>query len=149
MDRGRLASLMRRIQHSSSIEHRASSIELAVVVDEVLSVADPIPDELTSALAGRVRSGAALANRSLANLVGRTQSRSLYNAARSGFLTDLWSVLIIYQAGVQDPELERLLCSWLFEYGSRSPDPVRRRYIVEALRDHGSLECLPALEGRS
>ena len=140
MDGGRLASLLRRIQHSTSIE-------LAVVVDEVLTVSDPIPDELTNALAVRVRNGAVLANVSLANLVGRTQSPSLYNAARSGLLADLWSVLIIYRAGVQDPELERLLCSWLFEYGSRSPDPVRRRYIVDALREHGSLECLHALEG--
>lgn len=140
MDRGRLASLMRKIQHSTSNE-------LAVVVDEVLTVGDPIPDELTNALAVRVRDGAALANASVAKLVGRTQSRSLYIAARIGLLGDLWSVLDLYQAGIQDSELERLLCGWLFEYGSRCPDPVRRRYIAEALRDQGSLECLPALEG--
>lgn len=139
-DQGRIASLVRRIKH-------CKSVELWKAVDEVLKMDDPIPDELIATITSRVHDGAIMSNSSLASLVARSKSAKLYRAARGAIVADLWSVVAAYRAGIEDPDLEVLLCNWLFHYATESQDPVRRRYIVEALRDCGSLGCLQALEG--
>jgi hypothetical protein len=137
MERGQLLSLQRKISQG----------KLRDVKVEILNFEGNLPSELVTSILDAIASGYLLDSLSLGKLIIRTRDRSLFLIAKkSGILSGGSQVLTeLLRAGIPDKDIEQRLCERLaVEFEQKSWG--YRQYILEALRDCGSVSCLDTLE---
>jgi hypothetical protein len=137
VERGRLLSLKRKI----------SDGKLKDVAEEIVSIDEPLPEELVASIRDSLAAGTILDSWSLGKLVIRTRDREIFYApsARAMILSS-WDVLCdLLRVGIPDKEIEARLCREL-ESGFDQNLPGRREHILKALRDCGTVSSLDVLE---
>lgn len=137
MERGRLFSLKRRISQG----------KLRDVVGEILSLDERLPDELVVSIREALAAGQVLDSGSLGKLVISTRDRSLFQIPEvHTTILSSWDVLgKLLHAGIPDKSIERRLCEELAsDFDQNRYD--RRQFMLEALRDCGTIDSLDTLE---
>lgn len=137
MEKGRLLSLTRKISQG----------KLREIIDEINAQDGSLPVELVTSIREATAAGQLLDNRSLTKLLIRTRDRSLFLIAKSqGILIGGTEELAeLLRAGIPDREIEQNLCNRLASDIERESYGYQQ-YILEALRDYGSISCLDTLE---
>lgn len=145
MERGRIEALKLRLKWQTAWTERDSVLREMLSVDED----DPALHELVSVLCELLRAGQRVNGDLLTDLIVKTRSDELYRSARSPnaegpILTfDPIRASRLLAARIPDPEIEDWLCIDLERRWKE--DIVWRKQIVEALKDHGSIDCLPVM----
>jgi hypothetical protein len=75
------------------LEH-AKSLELSDTIDELLSLSAPV-DLIASIIEGRIDEGVNVISKTLATLIAKSHSQTLYEKTRSKLKNDLWALLTI------------------------------------------------------
>jgi hypothetical protein len=135
MERGRLLSIKRKISHGM----------LKDVLEEILTIDGPVPEEIISSIREFLEAGNILDSRSLGKIVIRTRDREIFQAVRTHAMMSTEMMCEFLRAGIPDKQIEESLCknlAWDFDhnnYGSR-------QLMLEALRDCGTVTSLDILE---
>ena len=137
MERGRLLSIQRKI----------SLGKLRDVVDEILSIDEPLPEELIRSIRDSLAAGTILDGWSLGKLVMRTRDRGIFQAAsvRTMVMGNFEVLCNLLRAGIPAKEIEERLCNELAHDFDRN-HYGRRQFMLEALRDYGTINSLDVLE---
>jgi hypothetical protein len=140
MEQPRLASIRRKIS-------QGDSTQLQKVAEELLELGDAAPPQLMSALRERISAGAILDSWTLGKLVVRFRDAQLLRipSVRASVRGNMESVVAMLRAGIPDSEIESWLCDRLATDFDENWDGFRQ-YILEALRDFGSVRCLETLQ---
>ena len=102
-------------------------------------------DHAAEIIEERISNGDYIISKELAKLIARTKRVSLYELASEQLFKDEWALLSLYRGGYPDETIEKRLSEILYSKAADDSDP-RRRFIVEAMRDVGSIDVLPVLE---
>ena len=137
MERGQLLSIKRKISQG----------QLSDVLEEILNEGRILPDELIISILEAIKEGQLLDSRTLGRLVILTRDRDLFlmPGPRKSMLSDYSVLSMLLEAGIPDKAIEQGLCEKLaldFEnnqYGLR-------QFILESLRDYGTISSLETLE---
>jgi hypothetical protein len=124
------------------LEH-ATSLELSDAIKELLIQSTP-PDRVAKIVEGRVDEGVYVLSETLASLLAKSHSKTLYEKVLKKFENDFWFLLILYKGRYPDIEIERALIKKLYSAASNDADPLRG-YIVNAIKEVGSEAALPTL----
>jgi len=140
VERGQIAALKRKIKN-------ADSSTMVKIVHPLLDQKEEIPAEVIQALRDRIQQGVYLDSFVMADLIVRSKDYDLYQIPHTKAMTlgNVDALIKLLSAEIPDGEIEERLCADL-ERRIDGNDPVWRKYIVEALRDFGSIECLELLE---
>lgn len=140
MERGRVQSLKRRIG-------LADHSKLKEIADELLSEGSQTPKELVEALTQRLRKEEYLDSSTMGKLIVLFRDRDLYQVphTKSMFLDNVDVLVAFLRAGIPDRQIEERLCERLARDFDKNAYGFRQ-FILEALRDCGSIDCLDTLE---
>jgi hypothetical protein len=138
-DQQKLNSLLVKLEHKKFI-----GLELSDVINELLNLSAPI-DKVTSIVERRIGDGAHVLTETLATLLAKSHSQTLYAKTANQLKNNLWALLILYKGKYPDAEIERALIKELYEVAPKDGEH-RRGYIVEAMKEVGSEAVLPTLE---
>lgn len=128
---------LQRIRHSNPQE----------IIEAVRALLDrgEALDDAAELIERRIRNGDYIVSEELAKLIARTKRVSLYELAREQLFKDEWALLSLYRGRFPDERIEKRLSEILYSKAADDSEP-RRRLIVEAMRDVGSIDILPVLE---
>jgi hypothetical protein len=107
IEKGRIASIMRRLT-------TASSIELGDTVDEVVKLGSSVPEELVNALAQRIEQGTYVESGAVASVVAASRNRRLFEAARQHLVKDTAALITLIRGDIPDPDIEKRLRDKLY-----------------------------------
>jgi hypothetical protein len=138
-DQQKLNSLLAKLEHKKFV-----GLELSDVIKELLNLSAPI-DKVTSIVERRIENGEYLLTDTLATLLAKSHSQTLYAKTAKQLKNDLWALLILYKGRYPDVEIETALIKELYEVAPKDGEP-RRGAIVEAMKEVGSVAVLPTLE---
>lgn len=110
-----------------------------------LAAQNEVGEDAISVVLDQLERGRSFACDSLAKIVIKAGSESLYVAAKAILFRDHWALLELHRHEFSDPAIEARLCEVLCDVAHVNHNPVRR-YIVESLRDHGSSAAVPVLK---
>lgn len=137
MERGQLLSIKRKISQG----------QLSEVIVEVLNEGRILPNELIILIREAIKEGQLLDSRSLGRLVILTRDRDLFlmQEPRKSMLSDYSVLLTLLEAGIPDKSIEQRLCEKL-DLDFENNQYGFRQFILESLRDYGTISSLETLE---
>lgn len=138
MERGRIESLKRNLLRPDA----------AVIIDnldeQVRELADKCRNETIEYILENIHNGIIPSMPALVELVIALKDEALYLATKNQLLNRTDVAIRLLKAEFPDSEIENFLVNDLQKY--LSSDSIWRREIVSALMDHGSTNCLGALQ---
>jgi hypothetical protein len=126
----------------------AEGRDLEEIVGEIVDT-DTFPAELAQLLATKIASGAWLSANTAAAAVAGSGSRELYQAARSRILKSTDDLIMLFEHGFQDQELEQEMCKVVFAAAKKDAETfevIRGMSVREAMKKHGGRISLQALQ---
>src|SRR5262249_26702757 len=125
------------------LEH-ADTLQFGDTLKSLLDRGEAL-DAVAAIVERKMEAGGYVLYDQLAALIGRTKSASLYAKARKQLFADDGALLCLYKSSYPDTEIEKRLMARLYEPAPNDTD-WRRRDIVNAFRDVGTVAVLPTLE---
>ncbi len=125
--------------------------ELDRLVNEILEKGEAL-GEAASVIEEKRAAGEYLTKRTLALLIGRTKSDSLYLIHKKKFFepSDFEALVLLYKEKYPDPAIEKTLAGILYEVANKDPmegiNALIWGSILRAMSDVGSVGALPTLE---
>ena len=137
MEKGRILSLKRQI----------TSGKLGDVVQLLLDEGNGIPEELECEIHKELVAGRLLDSKTMGRLVILTRSKVLYQLSvpRSMMLSSADVLGNLLEAKIPDPEIEEKICERLV-HDFETKNYGFMQFLLEKLRDHGSVQSLEPLE---
>jgi hypothetical protein len=126
------------------LEHCTAGIEINNVIKELLNLSESL-DRVVNIVERRIDQGVYVLSQTLANLLAKERSKTLYAKVSTELHKDVWSLLILYKAKYPDEEIEKMLTKTFYSIAADDSNFVRSA-IIEAMREVGSKEVLPTLE---
>lgn len=140
MERGRVLSLKRKIG-------LADGSKIREIVEELIAEEKQAPAEVIDALKERISKGIYIDSWTMGKLIVFSRDRDLYQIPhmKSMVLGNVEVLVDLLHAGIPDGAIEDRLCERLADDFDRNAYGFRQ-FVMEALRDYGSIKCLDTLE---
>lgn len=101
--------------------------------------------EIVEIVSNKIDQGVYVVSEHLAESIARIKDPTLFDNVRGRLFKNTQILLILYNGGYPDPEIEAKLCEMLYRIASDDGDWLRRA-IVEAMEKVGSGAVLPVLD---